>query len=475
MFTKNTKKSFILVFALLACAILLFAACNPTNAFTPVELPAAAEAVGNGGIAVRYGEWIYYVNGYQSSATADNAYTNDIRTGAIVRVKVADLDDIIKINDQDLSTSKKAEAIKKAVAEKTQMVVPNFYYTGNTSTTAINGINIFGDRIYITTPNNALDANGNILSSQLVLASYKLDGSDMQRHFVFASNAPQLKLTQDGQNVVATYILDNQIKTFSFKAGETVSENDVKVITEEKISSPVLSGNNVYFLDNNGSICRYTVGGTEYKVLVEKVVEEGHEDHSHGESYTIKSANGDYVYYTNSDSSSQTAGLQLYYATVKNGEVVKDVALDTIPTGSYFGWGEKVVYTTSVPEESVTMYGIWVASKDGADKVEILNPAENDKTITFNRLDGDVLYYTVDSVSYTLNLTEKLANENTPAVAYAYNLSFSATGWATPDVLDNYVFSLSSGAVSVVKFNPETKRNSASTAITLTVIEESAE
>ncbi|MGN1066628.1 MAG: hypothetical protein ACI4QH_02345, partial [Candidatus Fimimonas sp.] len=62
-----------------------------------------------------------------------------------------------------------------------------------------------------------------------------------------------------------------------------------------------------------------------------------------------------------------------------------------------------------------------------------------------------------------------------PAVAYAYNLSFSATGWSTPDVLDNYVFSLSSGAVSVVKFNPETKRNSASTAITLTVIEESAE
>ena len=147
MFTKNTKKSFILVFALLACAILVFAACNPTNTFTPVELPASAEAVGNGGIAVRYGEWIYYVNGYQSSATADNSYTNDIRTGAIVRVKAADLDDIIKINDQDLSTSKKAEAIKKAVAEKTQMVVPNFYYTGNTSATAVNGINIFGDRI----------------------------------------------------------------------------------------------------------------------------------------------------------------------------------------------------------------------------------------------------------------------------------------------------------------------------------------
>ncbi len=472
MYTKNTKKSFILVCALLACTILIFAACNPSNTFTPVEMPASAEAVGNGGIAVRYGDWIYYVNGYQSSATADNAYTNDIRTGAIVRIKVADLDSVIKINDQDLSSSKKTEAIKKAVAEKAQMVVPNFYYTGNTTSTALNGINIFGDRIYITTPNTELDANGNILSSQLVLASYKLDGSDMQRHFVFASNAPQLSLTYANETVSASYVLDSKIHTFSFKAGETVKSEDVKVVTEDAITTPTFSGNYIYFLDKDGSICQYVMGNTEYKVLVEKVVEEGHEGHSHGESYSIKSANGEYVYYTVSDSNSQTSGLQLFYATVKDGNVAKDVALNTIPTGSFFGLGEKVVYTTSVPEESVTMYGIWVASKDGADKVEILNPAENDKALTFNKLEGDVLYYTVDSVSYMLNLKEKLADSNTAATAYAYSLSFSATGWSTPDVLDNYVFSLSSGAVSVVKFNPETKRNSASTTITLQVIEE---
>lgn len=475
MFNKNKSIKLIAAAALLVCAILVMTACNPTNVFTPVELPAAAEVTDNGGIAVRYGEWIYYVNGYQSSASADNAYTSDIRTAAIVRIKVSDLDDVIRINDQDLSSTQKTEAIAKAVAEKAQMVVPNFYYTGNTSATALNGIHIFGDRLYITTPNNALDANGNILSSQLVLASYKLDGSDMRRHFVFESNAPQLSLTYNGQTVVASYVLDSKIYTFSFTADQTVSADDVTEVTEETISSATFTGDYIYFLDNDGSVCRYKTGETTYTVLVERVVEEGHEDHSHGESYSINSANGEYVYYTVSDSSSQTAGLQLHYATVKEGQPVHDIALEVLPSGSYYGWGEKVVYTTSIPEQSVTMYGIWVASKDGTDKVEILNPAENDNSITFNRLEGDILYYTVNSVSYSLNLTEKLADDSVQPVAYAYSLSFSSTGWSVPDVVDNYVFSLSSGAVSVVKFNPETKRNSTSTALTLTVIEESEE
>lgn len=78
MFNKTTtKKPLILLVALVLCATLLFAACNPANAFVPVEIPAEAQVEGNGGIAVKYGDWIYYVNGYESSATANNAYTTD--------------------------------------------------------------------------------------------------------------------------------------------------------------------------------------------------------------------------------------------------------------------------------------------------------------------------------------------------------------------------------------------------------------
>lgn len=477
MFTKNRSKSLVLFVALLVCAIFVLAACNTSNAFTPVSKPDSAQAENNGGIAVRYGEWIYYVNGYQSSATASNTYTNDIRTGAIVRIRISDLDKIIRINEADASTTRKQDAIKRVVAGKAdtvetealksvvagingaELVVPNFYYTGNTTSTALNGLYIFNDRIYITTPNNDLDASGNLLTSQLVLTSYALDGSDMQRHFVFTSNAPQLKLSQSGSDVLATYVLDGDL--CYFKVGESQSS-----VVAEDITSATFSGDYVYFLDEDGSICQYQIGQTEHKVLIQKDTE------NENVSYSIKSANGAYVYYTVTNSTSQASGLQLFYATATEGSADDHkVALNTIPTGSYFGWGDKVVYTTSVTEENVTMYGIWVAGQDGTNNTVILNPAENDNSITFNRLDGDVLYYTVSGVSYSLNLAEKIADPSTSPVAYAYSLSFTATGWSVPEVLDDYAFTLSSGAVSVVKFDPETKTNSDSTAITLTVIE----
>ena len=142
--------------------------------------------------------------------------------------------------------------------------------------------------------------------------------------------------------------------------------------------------------------------------------------------------------------------------------------LDTLPSGSYYGWQDKVVYTASVPEEPVTMYGIWTASADGSDKTEVLDASQNSSTITLNKLEGNILYYTTNSVSYTLDLSDPDAQP----VAYAYSLSSTATGWSVPDVLGEYVFSLGTGTVSVVKFNPVTKRNSASTAVTFTVVEE---
>lgn len=498
MFGKTTnKKSILLLVALFMCAILVFAACNPTNKFTPVTKPESATAEGNGGIAVRYGEYVYYVNGYQGSSSASNGYNAEIRSGSVVRIKIADLEKIIKINTADATTAKKSDAIAKVVAGKpdaiknealknlvqgiggAETVVPNFYYSGNTTDTSLNGIYIFNDRIYVTTPNNELDANGNILNGQLVLASYDLGGGDVKRHFVFETNSPVLKLSQLADNgVCATFVLDGKLSTV--KLGDTLV-SEVTVISEE-ITSPKFSGDYVYFLDKDGSVCQYKIGNEQATVLVENEVEEEHEGHDHNNSYTIQSVNNDYVYYT----SSQDATSKLYCATAEKSNVV---VLNTLPT-SFFGWKEKVVYTASVPEEVVSMYGIWLVSGDGSDRTEILDPAQNGSAITLNKLDGDVLYYTANNVSYTINL----AQANAVPEAYAYGLSTSATGWSVPDVLSfdwthgdktekiTYVFSLSSASVSVVKFNAERKNNnipntttSSAVDITLTVIETSEE
>lgn len=524
MFTKKSEK-IIPAVVLALCAIFVFAACNPSNAFTPVAKPESGEVVGNGGIAVCYGEWIYYINGYESSNTSDNGYTNDIRTGSIVRIKVADLAKLIALNDVDASSGNITDAIERVVAGEydtitvtalkdaakdigtedhvvVETVVPNYYYTGNTTTTSLNGIWIFNDRIYITTPNNELDANGNTLSDQLVLASYALDGSDMQRHFVFDSNSPQLKLSENNGTVGAVYILDSQLYTFTIGSDGKTSDTYTFVVSDHEmskikasdvnsgssdedendtvlsVSSATFTENRIFFINNDGYICQYTIGAEAPAAVVTRDTSEDHDDDQHGITYSLVSANGDYVYYQISDSDSDAASDRLYYAKVGDSATGENVVLlNAVPSGSYYGWGDKVVMTTSITEEGVTMYGIWLADNDGIDKENpLLNPAENDSSITFNKLEGDILYYTVESVAYKLDLSE----EDPEPVAYAYSLSTSSSVWYAPDVLTlpeslggaTYVFTLSSDAISVVEFYSETKTNSTSTAITLTVIDD---
>ena len=63
---------FLTVAVIMVVAVTL-TACNG-NAFKPVEMPAQGEVSSNGGSAVRYGEWIYYINGYESNSSAANTY-----------------------------------------------------------------------------------------------------------------------------------------------------------------------------------------------------------------------------------------------------------------------------------------------------------------------------------------------------------------------------------------------------------------
>lgn len=471
MFTKTSvKRLTIVLVALLMCAAALLVACSPAESFTPLELPAKSDPVGNGGIAVLYGEWLYYVNGnITSPATANNSYTKDLRSGAVVRIKLADLEaNVLSINKMDMSGTEKTKAIEAAVRKYAEMVVPHVYYTANTTSADLNGIYIFGDRIYMTMPNDQLDANGNVLNTQLILASFNLGGGDRQNHLVFETNAPQLKLSQIGNDVYATYVLDG--KLMSYKVGD----KEPTQIAEE-ITSQQFSGNYVYYLDEDGSICQYQVGAAKATVLVPLAEEDGHEGHNH-KSYTIQKVNEGYVYYTITDSSSlgepELNGEVLFYADAPVTEDNHTAVIKSIPTSTYFCYADKVIYTrpdTNGPSDQTR--NLIVAAKNGNSGVDIETLHDESASITLTKLEGSTLYYTVSSVTYALDLS---ATDAQP-VPYAYSLATSATGWAMPDVLnvtngestETYVFTISTDSVSVVQFNAETKKNSTSTNITL--------
>ena len=490
--TKSVKKLVILLVAVLMCATVVFAACDK-NSFKPVSMPADATPESNGGIAVRYGEWLYYVNGYNSDVTVENTYTNDVvdapRIGSVVRIKLDDIKTLLEINEDDsLKASEKLEAIANKVREKAETVVPKVYYSANTTTTQFTGIYIFNNRLYLTTPNDELTASGEPLNDQLVLMSFKLDGSDPQRHFTFTKNNAQIWLTCDDQSkaVTATYFMDNVLHTLDVANGkDTVVTHNYSNLThiDNTVSSLYWDekANAVFFIDEFGSICKLSVGATEYEVVVEN---EDAEIHNHdGEqhidkgdtSYTISFVNDGMVYYTVDNGKTQD-GIVMYWAT--DAENKDNVALSTNEVTVNAWKGTKMIVTKSVTYEQ-TYYGIWIVdTADPSNKKMVLSPAHNIESITINKIDGDTLYYTANGVSYTIDLN---AVENDPdydattaGKAYAKNLA-STTGWAAPDFIDLgdvcYIISATTDAVTLTVFDGDLKGSTVSIALTLKAAE----
>ncbi len=448
----TSKKSLIILVACLICVMLVLTACVKTVPFTPAGDALTGGAVeGNGGIAVKYNDYIYYVNGHQGNASTDNAYTNDIRTGSIVRISVAKLDEIISINEG--SEKDVADRVATAVKGAVELVVPCFYYSANTTNTSLNGIYIFNDRIYITTPNQDLTAGGNTQFDQLVLRSYKLNGADEQQHATFNSNSMQIMLSCVNNVVHATYLDGSTLRDVNVATGV-----DSEIVTE--ISGTTFDGKNnaVYYINKDGAICKFVVG-SESKTLVANV-----EDIT----YTISSISDGYVYYTKADANNSTMDGKIIYCA--NETVSDKVVLNVQPSTAFIGWGEKVISTEekTLGETSAKKYVVKAFWTDGTATEEVLFESRN--AITLVKVEGNLLYYTEKGISYTRNLADGTT------VAYAKDLSTTAQGWAVPDVLGNYTFALtSSSTVTVVKFDSTKLTNTKAANITLVAETEDAE
>lgn len=481
----SVKKLLILVVALILCATVVFAACN-TDTFTPLkEKPSGQKAESNGGIAVKYGEWLYYVNGYTSDSSADNTYSDDVKTapriGSIVRIKIAELETLFELSEKDFDDDDEFDSATEAIADhvrkNAETVVPKIYISNNSTTRQFTGIHIFGDRIYITTPNDELTSGGNTRTSELVLMSYALDGSNQQRHFTFTESSAQIWLDEVDGKVVATYLMNSELHTLDVASKtDTVvtpkdadyfntdieNVNNVSSVNWDKI------GGNVFFINSYGDICKLTVGQTKYDVVVENGTFKDHNDHiEQGDTtFTIQNVNNGEVYFTKSDKEQPNT---ILYWTNAEGEV--QVALNTFPTGA-IGWKNgQVIY----PFKDGNYYGIKLIKAATADDEEIILSKEyNKNSISISKIEGDKLYYSSESVYYTIDLayvTSEQVAEDYKGDAYAKGIT--ELGWSTSDFVDvgdvHYVISLASGSITVVKFDPEEKSNSdKSVALTLT-------
>lgn len=488
MFRNTSMKKFLVVLAaLLLCATLVFAACS-RNEFTPVADPQTSEPVGNGGIAVTYGDWLYYINGYQSDVNADNTYSDDAvttpRLGSVVRVKLSDITEMFKIQD-DVNATDKADKIEQYVRDHAEVVVPRFYYSGNTTTTQYTGLYIFGDRLYVTTPNTDLTPNGDAQTDQLWLTSYKLNGSDEQRHFKFTDNTAQIYLMQKDNKVCATYLMGSKLYYLDVASGlskeVTVNGEDKAPAVENSYTSATWdnAGKCVFFIDKMYNICKLDFGAEKYNVILENEDKDNIKVHGEGDSahveqgkisYTLSSANNGYVWYTKSDSdNTDSNGVELFWA---NADKNNQLAGYASSLSGFKGWKEdKVVKTFSKSQDGSTFYGVMVVSGDNTTKT-VLSPEYNGSSITVDRVEGDKLYYTANSVKFVIDLNDAFAAEDPKQEGDPYAKSLPSTaGWAAPDFVDNgdvhYILSATtSGGLNIVRFDPN-DRDKSQTSISL--------
>lgn len=145
------KKKLVLFILCLTLVAALLTGCNNMKQKAISSDFSDTTIASNGGLAVRYGKYIYFVNG-KSGQDADNTF-GKVTKGAIARLE---LDNQGKIKEDSV-----------------QIIVPKIVF----ATEKNNGITIQGDYIYYSTPSTEKNSQGEPKVDEMVLLRSRLDGS----------------------------------------------------------------------------------------------------------------------------------------------------------------------------------------------------------------------------------------------------------------------------------------------------------
>ncbi len=240
-----------------------------------------APVISNGGLSVRKGDYLYYVNGFKSynelTKDKDNVWGKQ-QIGALYRVKISGDNSISKDKDGFLT--------------KSEVVVPKLIGTENAS------FYIFGNYIYYATPNMQKDSKGNLLNERSNMCKIKINGTDNKVLYTtdttLTSNNWTMVFLDDGVYMI---INDNN-KIISIDASSSKPQtkvmvkdvtscalirNDKTLSTDDDFSSNTIDGYNnyVYYTRNvteddelkslNGNVlARVKIGTTKEEIFISK-------------------------------------------------------------------------------------------------------------------------------------------------------------------------------------------------------------
>lgn len=423
------KKLIILIVCLVLTAALL-AGCNESYKQDAIETDFSNLTVtSNGGLAVRAGKYLYYINGYAGN-TVDNSF-GKVQKGAIARVEL----DEAGIPKDDTN----------------KIIVPKNVY----NTAASSGLYIVGEYIYYSTPSIEKNSEGEPKTSEMHLMRTKLDGTDTKIIKKFKDYSPVYK-------VVDGYLLyvnsDKELHSINLN---TKKFDDDKI--DENISSyymtPYEKGINgfidaIFYIkasDNKNEthsvMWCYRAGGEKKKVI------EGNKNSygdtlEHQAGYTLSIAESEYV----------GENLRLIYTKTDNGFNKKSSGTYSYDFNSSLTFDRAAEVRYSYGSNYTNFYFLNndnVVALSGSNVVLLKNDGERWTTSTLIEQSsapvvvdieatdtGVSVYYTASSVLYKIYVLDKEGENYTLAIKSAVEMLQAVynTTWLSLDKVGNTVF-----------------------------------
>ena len=225
--TKMFKK--VLIAALLICTVTAFVACGQSFEWGPVPGGDANAVVqGNGSLAVKQGDYLYYINGHDDTSTLtkpeDNYFGQASVKGSIMKSKIGE----------------------DGALTDTAVVVPKMFMTSYTQ----GGIYLFGSWIYYVTPTTKTDRDGVVQVSFLEYYRTKTDGTETQL-ITMVEGASVPYVFTDSELI---YFVNNTL----YKVGYTADSVDGSAtVIDEDVTAATFHHRDTYTVGQEASVADY--------------------------------------------------------------------------------------------------------------------------------------------------------------------------------------------------------------------------
>ena len=400
------KKHLVSIIAIVALVAVLMTALVGCNKYEWKSVGAGqpdATVESNGGYYVKQGDFVYFINGYDTNTAVDNTFGTPVKN-SIVRAKLN-------------SDGTYSDAV---------VVVPKQIYNQN----AEGGFAIFGEWIYYATPNNDSDKNGVASTTHTDFMRTKIDGTVTQLLATINSRSSQYLFTptrilfKESAGTVVNYIDFSAVdgsKSMDNGKGVTYGtflENVETVLwdynSEYIYYTETVTGDLSYEFCNTLNAIKYD--GTDKKVLADKYtyLTDG-EKENYVDYFPTKVFS-----YTLVDMVVENDGVVLYYNKanyVASQEEGRGLFVNKVAFGGDFDTATEKHLSKSTALSSVYALGYnngaLVATSAG--KTYLVTGAESETTeniiigraVTIQYVLGDTVYYTdaTGGKLYSISLT----------------------------------------------------------------------